>query len=146
MPDHPLWQLTLIDGLDSGLVGYYIKVHHAVLDGQAGVLLAQARKAGLGVVAMKVMAGGRGPEAAALPLLLLFGGTSRTSIERLRVLSLGAPVRSVQVLGPDGAGVEVYARKVGAAVRDAEIGQVTEPDRRRPGAVAAGQLQPVFCA
>jgi diacylglycerol O-acyltransferase / wax synthase len=37
----PLWQLTLIDGLQSGQVGYYFKVHHAVLDGQAGVLLAQ---------------------------------------------------------------------------------------------------------
>jgi len=38
----PLWQLTIIDGLESGLVGYYVKVHHAVLDGQAGVMLAQA--------------------------------------------------------------------------------------------------------
>jgi len=37
----PLWQLTLIDGLQSGQIGYYFKVHHAVLDGQAGVLLAQ---------------------------------------------------------------------------------------------------------
>jgi WS/DGAT/MGAT family acyltransferase len=37
----PLWQLTLIDGLRSGQVGYYFKAHHAVLDGQAGVLLAQ---------------------------------------------------------------------------------------------------------
>jgi WS/DGAT/MGAT family acyltransferase len=39
---HPLWQLTVIDGLQSGQAAYYIKVHHAVLDGQAGVLLAQA--------------------------------------------------------------------------------------------------------
>jgi diacylglycerol O-acyltransferase len=38
----PLWQVTVIDGLQSGQVAYYIKVHHAVLDGQAGVLLAQA--------------------------------------------------------------------------------------------------------
>jgi len=38
----PLWRLYVIDGLASGQVGYYIKVHHAVLDGQAGVLLAQA--------------------------------------------------------------------------------------------------------
>ncbi len=38
----PLWQLWVIDGLASGEVGYYVKVHHAVLDGQAGVLLAQA--------------------------------------------------------------------------------------------------------
>jgi WS/DGAT/MGAT family acyltransferase len=38
----PLWRLYVIDGLPSGQAGYYIKVHHAVLDGQAGVLLAQA--------------------------------------------------------------------------------------------------------
>jgi WS/DGAT/MGAT family acyltransferase len=38
----PLWRLYVIDGLKTGQVGYYMKVHHAVLDGQAGVLLAQA--------------------------------------------------------------------------------------------------------
>jgi WS/DGAT/MGAT family acyltransferase len=38
----PLWRLYVIDGLHGGLAGYYIKIHHAVLDGQAGVLLAQA--------------------------------------------------------------------------------------------------------
>jgi WS/DGAT/MGAT family acyltransferase len=37
----PLWRLYVLDGLASGQVGYYMKVHHAVLDGQAGVLLAQ---------------------------------------------------------------------------------------------------------
>ncbi len=38
----PLWRLAVIDGLQSGQAAYYIQVHHAVLDGQAGVLLAQA--------------------------------------------------------------------------------------------------------
>jgi WS/DGAT/MGAT family acyltransferase len=37
---HPLWRLYVIDGLQTGQVGLYIKVHHAVLDGLAGVLLA----------------------------------------------------------------------------------------------------------
>ncbi len=37
----PLWRLTVINGLASGQVAYYFKVHHAVLDGQASVLLAQ---------------------------------------------------------------------------------------------------------
>ena len=37
----PLWRLFVIDGLASGQVGYYIKAHHAALDGQAGVLLAK---------------------------------------------------------------------------------------------------------
>jgi diacylglycerol O-acyltransferase len=38
----PLWRLVVIDGLQTGQAAYYIKVHHAVLDGQAGVLLANA--------------------------------------------------------------------------------------------------------
>ncbi len=38
----PLWRLYVFDGLQSGQAAYYIKVHHAVLDGQAGVVLAQA--------------------------------------------------------------------------------------------------------
>ena len=42
----PLWRLYVFDGLPErdGIrqAGYYIKAHHAVLDGQAGVLLAQA--------------------------------------------------------------------------------------------------------
>jgi len=40
--DRPLWRLWVIDGLASGQVGYYMKVHHAMLDGVAGVQLAQA--------------------------------------------------------------------------------------------------------
>src|SRR5215471_5611573 len=37
---HPLWRVYVIEGLERGQVGLYIKVHHAVLDGLAGVLLA----------------------------------------------------------------------------------------------------------
>ena len=40
--ERPLWRLYVFDGLESGQAAYYIKVHHAVLDGQAGVLLAHA--------------------------------------------------------------------------------------------------------
>jgi WS/DGAT/MGAT family acyltransferase len=40
--DRPLWQFVVIEGLASGLVGLYSKIHHAVLDGQGGVALAQA--------------------------------------------------------------------------------------------------------
>lgn len=38
----PLWRAYVIVGLQSGQVAYYIKVHHAAVDGLAGVLLAQA--------------------------------------------------------------------------------------------------------
>jgi len=40
--NRPLWRIAVIDGLHSGQVAYYDQVHHAVVDGQAGVLLAQA--------------------------------------------------------------------------------------------------------
>ena len=38
----PLWMLYVLEGLASGQKAYYIKVHHAMLDGQAGVALAGA--------------------------------------------------------------------------------------------------------
>lgn len=38
----PLWQFTVIDGLQSGEAGFYAKIHHAALDGQGGVAVAQA--------------------------------------------------------------------------------------------------------
>ena len=40
--ERPLWQVTVIEGLASGEVGYYSKVHHAALDGQGGIAVAQA--------------------------------------------------------------------------------------------------------
>lgn len=40
--DRPLWQFVVIRGLESGLVAMYAKIHHALLDGQGGVALAQA--------------------------------------------------------------------------------------------------------
>ena len=38
----PLWELFVIDGLKSGQVAVYVKAHHAGMDGQAGVAVAQA--------------------------------------------------------------------------------------------------------
>lgn len=38
----PLWEMVVIEGLQSGQVAVYAKVHHAAIDGQAGVALAQA--------------------------------------------------------------------------------------------------------
>ena len=40
--ERPLWQFTVIDGLKSGEVGFYAKIHHSALDGQGGIAVAQA--------------------------------------------------------------------------------------------------------
>lgn len=40
--ERPLWMLTLIEGLADGQAAFYVKIHHAVLDGNAGVALAHA--------------------------------------------------------------------------------------------------------
>jgi WS/DGAT/MGAT family acyltransferase len=39
--DRPLWQFVVIEGLGSGEVALYSKVHHALLDGQGGIALAR---------------------------------------------------------------------------------------------------------
>jgi diacylglycerol O-acyltransferase / wax synthase len=38
----PLWQFVVIQGLESGQVALYSKIHHALLDGQGAIALAQA--------------------------------------------------------------------------------------------------------
>ncbi|NRF68857.1 wax ester/triacylglycerol synthase family O-acyltransferase [Aquincola sp. S2] len=38
----PLWEFYVIEGLASGQMAFYGKVHHAAIDGQAGVMLGQS--------------------------------------------------------------------------------------------------------
>ena len=38
----PLWEFYVFEGLKSGEFGFYSKIHHAALDGQAGIALANA--------------------------------------------------------------------------------------------------------
>ena len=40
--DRPLWEFVVIEGLQHGDVAFYSRIHHAALDGQGGVALAQA--------------------------------------------------------------------------------------------------------
>lgn len=39
---HPLWTVHVIDGLRDGRIAFYTSIHHAVVDGQAGVELMRA--------------------------------------------------------------------------------------------------------
>lgn len=36
---HPLWEVYVIDGLDSGKLAIYTKLHHAAIDGKAGMAI-----------------------------------------------------------------------------------------------------------
>jgi diacylglycerol O-acyltransferase / wax synthase len=38
----PLWSVRVIEGLEKGRIGFYTNIHHAVVDGQAGVELMRA--------------------------------------------------------------------------------------------------------
>ena len=38
----PMWQFVVIENVEPGIVALYIKVHHALLDGQGGIALAHA--------------------------------------------------------------------------------------------------------
>jgi WS/DGAT/MGAT family acyltransferase len=40
--DLPMWQFVVIENVEPGVVALYSKVHHALLDGQGGIALAQA--------------------------------------------------------------------------------------------------------
>ncbi len=40
--DRPMWQFVVVDNVEPGIVALYSKIHHALLDGQGGIALAQA--------------------------------------------------------------------------------------------------------
>ena len=40
--DRPMWEIIVVDGLADGSVAVYMKSHHALVDGQAGMQLTQA--------------------------------------------------------------------------------------------------------
>ncbi|HSE12015.1 MAG TPA: wax ester/triacylglycerol synthase family O-acyltransferase [Rudaea sp.] len=59
--DRPLWQFVAIEGLASGEVALYSKIHHALLDGQGGIALARV------LLDMHPTKRGLGPAAQAAP-------------------------------------------------------------------------------
>jgi len=114
----PLWEMVVVEGLQDGRIGFYAKVHHAGLDGQAGVALAQAvydvvaraAPAPLGAPVSTVATSGHEPGAA-------------------RVAAAGARHNAAQLLG-FGARLPALLRSVAQAVGPA-LG-------RQPAAGAAG--------
>ncbi|MEL7429010.1 MAG: wax ester/triacylglycerol synthase family O-acyltransferase [Pseudomonadota bacterium] len=65
----PLWQFTVIEGLASGQVALYSKVHHAAVDGGAGMVITQALY-DLGPVPRKVAPPGEKPETPRKPTMV----------------------------------------------------------------------------
>ncbi|MBI3716920.1 MAG: wax ester/triacylglycerol synthase family O-acyltransferase [Betaproteobacteria bacterium] len=114
--DRPLWQFTVIEGLQSGEFAFYAKLHHAGLDGQGGVALAQAVldvDAKPKPVKGKVAAEKRLPPSAARMLSDAF----RTTVAQYGKIASAVPgaLKSLSALGGGAAALSAsQARKMGA--------------------------------
>jgi diacylglycerol O-acyltransferase len=104
----PLWEMVVIEGLASGQVGFYAKVHHAGLDGQAAVALAQA------VYDLAAQAGARPAAPSGAPPGAA-GGPARAAPGAVTVLSAGLRHDAGQLVG-FGARLPGLLRQVAAAV------------------------------
>ncbi|MCK7595393.1 wax ester/triacylglycerol synthase family O-acyltransferase [Pseudomarimonas salicorniae] len=85
--DRPLWRIEIIDGLPKGQVALYMKSHHALVDGQAGVALTRALvdlEAGAGA------AEGGAPDKASAP-----AGKSKRARLRASAAQLGRMLRGL---------------------------------------------------
>jgi diacylglycerol O-acyltransferase / wax synthase len=88
-PARPLWEMVVIEGLQDGRIGFYAKVHHAGLDGQAGVALAQA---------VYDVAARAAPPAPARPLASSVASTGHEP-GAVRVAAAGVRHNAAQLLG-----------------------------------------------
>jgi diacylglycerol O-acyltransferase len=104
----PLWEMVVIEGLASGRIGFYAKVHHAGLDGQAGVALAQAVYELAAQVGARPAAPSDAPRGAA-------GAAPRPEPGASRVMSAGLRHNAGQLFG-FGARLPGLLRQVAAAV------------------------------
>jgi diacylglycerol O-acyltransferase len=127
----PLWEMVVIEGLQDGRIGFYAKVHHAGLDGQAGVALAQAV---YDVVARAAPAAPAQPPASSV-------ASTGDETRAVRVAAAGARHNAAQLLGL-GARLPGLLRAVARAVvpalgRDDAASAVAGASTGAPGGVAA---------
>lgn len=85
----PLWEFTIIDGLQSGQAALYTKMHHAAIDGGAGMQLTRAIY-DLTPTPREVEPPAQPARAEAAPNLLTLLGTAYASYLRQQVRSLQA--------------------------------------------------------
>ena len=127
----PLWEMVVIEGLQDGRIGFYAKVHHAGLDGQAGVALAQA---------VYDVAARAAPPAPARPPASSVASTGHEP-GAVRVAAAGARHNAAQLLGL-GARLPGLLRAVAQAVvpglgRDDAASAVAGAPADAPGGAAA---------
>jgi WS/DGAT/MGAT family acyltransferase len=114
----PLWQFTVIEGLKSGQVAMYAKVHHAALDGAAGVVLAQAML-DLSAVPREVPAG-HAPRARRVSKRKLIGSVFENSLVQYAKIARAMPDAVKAVAGGALRIGQEYASpaKLGALIRE----------------------------
>ena len=98
--DRPMWQFVVIENVGAGEVALYSKVHHALLDGQGGVALAQAL---LDTSALPVRRGARTLRAAAEPTTAeVASAATRSTVRQFANLlrALPATVRAAGGIAP----------------------------------------------
>lgn len=130
-PARPLWEMVVVEGLQDGRIGFYAKVHHAGLDGQAGVALAQA---------VYDVAARAAPPAPARPSASSVASTGHEP-GAVRVAAAGARHNAAQLLGL-GARLPGLLRAVAQAVvpalgRDDAASAVPGAPAGAPGGAAA---------
>jgi len=117
----PLWQFYLIEGLADGGYALYSKLHHAAIDGAAGVVLAQALlDAEPLAVATDELAGGGAPAAEPAPgtmklLAAALAHNGRAGLDLLQQAPALARAAVGALKGAGGGVVAAWARHFGLA-------------------------------
>lgn len=152
-PARPLWQLTIVDGLESGQAAFILRFHHTITDGVGGIELAErifdrSRRGPSASARVDAPAARpRGPEGVAIADLVRLGmasaldplGTARAAIHTARsVAKILAPAREplspilrgrgldrrLHVIEVPFAGLREAARATGGTVNDVFLAAV----------------------
>jgi len=112
--DRPLWQFSVIEGLASGEVALYTKIHHALLDGQGGIALGQALLDAQPTP--PAPRGARKPHASAAPATRdLAGASLRASVQQFAKLARAVPA-TIKLAGGAALGARGLLNKIRGAL------------------------------
>jgi WS/DGAT/MGAT family acyltransferase len=155
--DRPLWEILIVPGASAGQVGVVLRIHHAVADGMAAVVIAQRLfdppEAGL-TSTSTIAAPPSRPGTEPKPRRSLRRVLRRLSfgLQRIRMTLIGREIGSTVLLGErsprrgvafvavDLAALEARVRPLGATVNDALLASVASG--YRAALPAAGEQVP----